>query len=229
MENTEKELILDFDSSFLTFIVKNYANYGRFQIDSKCTIQSANGQEKYYVLHPVMACNVFEGSQLIKNPAYRFQAVFSKKHFKIFRAYPETGRQNNTFGTLESEFEGIEMGIHEREMTLLDSSKDIVNFAKTQGRICGKISFDDMQGSDSRSITIDFPVRHINTNPVKELFQVEAGTVALPDYTLGGKSEINSIFLYYIAFNQLTCMDVISMPVSIIRQRECIIRLYGCN
>lgn len=227
MDTILKELFLDFDTSFLTYIVKDQSSYGRFQIDSVCSIQCENNVDKYYVLHPVMACDVYGTRQLIKEPAYRFQAVFSKTNFKIFRTYLNTVKQDNTTGTVEHEFEGIELNVHEREMFLLDGSKEICSSARSQGQIYGRISFPDGKEDNERDVTIDFPVRHINTDPVRNLFQVETGTIALPDYTVSSKNEIDLFSLYYIAFNSLTCMNTIALPVSNVKNKDCIIRLYG--
>jgi hypothetical protein len=112
MRDHIKENVFDFESSYLTYIAKDRANYGRFQIESMCAIQDNADSKQYYATNAVTACDVYGKGQLIKEPACRFQALFLKTHFKIFRTYLETLKQSDSTGAVESAFEGLELNLH---------------------------------------------------------------------------------------------------------------------
>jgi hypothetical protein len=189
-------------------------------------VRSADGIERYYVLHPVMACDVYGTGPLIKEPAYRFQAVFSKDRFRIFRTYLETGRQDDTSGPISDRFEDIEIEEHLQEMSLLGSS-EILSVAREHGRMFGQATFDQLTVPNRETVTIEFPVRHINTDSDHGAYQVETGTVALPNRSSTGNSGIDRLSICYIAFNSLTEMSILSLPVSKVTKQDCTILLYG--
>lgn len=221
--------IKDFDASFLTFAVKGHANYGRFKVESVCKITTEECEDEYYTLSPVMACNVYGKGQLIKEPAYLFQAIFSKTEFKIFRTYAGSIKTDDSSGRIESGFEGIEVEIREEEGVLLDNETDIITFAGKNGKILGRISLEDRVGKDAIGTEIDFPVRHINIKPQTGEFQVETGTIALPDFSADAAYKIDRFNIAHIAFNSLDRMDVIRMPLSKVERKTCRIKLYGVN
>lgn len=221
------EQITDFDSSFFTYAVRDGGNHGRFQIDSVCNVQNGSGTERFFVLHPVMACDVYGTGGLIKEPAYRFQAVFSTTQCKIFRTFLETGRRDDTSGPVDRDYSGIELRERRKDMTLLDGCGEIVRIARGSGQLVGRASFGEGSLPGIDSMTIEFPVRHINIDPVRDAFQVETGIVVLPHGTDSGLSFLDRMELHFIAFNTLTKMGVITLPLSKVRQLDCVIRLYG--
>jgi hypothetical protein len=219
----------DFHSSYLTFIVKKFANYGRFQIESICKIKSCKGEEQFFLLSPIMACNVYGSGQLIKAPAYMFQAIFSKSHYKIFRTYLPDMKSDNSSGVIESNFEGIELSLTKKEMVLLQGYGDVIRAARNNRTIQGRISLSEKIGNDSISITVDFPVKHINILPETNQFQVETGTIALPDPSLKTKYEVDRFFISYVAFSSLDKIDIVQIPTMKVLFKTCSINLYAYN
>lgn len=219
------EKMTDFGSSFLTYKVKEGGNHGRFQIESLTTVRSAAGTERCILLHPVLACDVYGTGMLFKQPPYRYQAIFSKDRFKIFRTYLTSGRRDDSSGTITRMFSGIKFSERRRDAILLEDGSKIVSWAGEDGVIVARAAFD--QGAEH--VTVEFPVRHINTDPTRSVFQVEIGTVALPVVSDPSLSVIDRMEIHYLAFNTLTAMSVLSLPAAPARRQDCTIRLYGCG
>jgi hypothetical protein len=219
----------DIYSSYLTFIVKNLENYGRFQIESVCKIRSHRGEEQYFLLPPVVACNVYGGGQLIKEPAYMFQAIFSKSQYKIFRTYLPDMKSDNSSGLIESNFEGIELNLKKKGMVLLKGNKDIIRVARDNRKMQGRIFLTDKIENANKDIAVDFPVKHINTLPETNQFQVETGAIAFPDFSIKTELEIDQFYISYIAFNSLDKIDIVQFPTMKVLFKNCSTNLYEYN
>lgn len=224
----KKAIVEDLYSSYLTFIVKNFVNYGRFQIESICRIKNNENETEYYLLSPVIACNVYGVDQLIKNPPYMFQAIFSKTHYKIFRTYLPDMRSDDNTGLIKENFEDIELDLKRREMVLLKDDAEIIKAARDHRRIQGElVLFDHDWKSNTGDISVDFLVKHINVHPGTGRFQVETGTIALPEALIKSDTEIDQLRICFIAFNTINKVDIVQLPGMKVLSRDCSITVYG--
>jgi hypothetical protein len=173
----------------------------------------------------VFACDVFGTGGLFKDPPYRFQAAFSADRFRIFRTSPGSGERHDSSGAITSSFEGIELCDRRRDMRLLENGREIIRCARANGTIVAQASFEHGRVT----VTVEFPVRHINADPERGAFQVETGTVALPAGPDRGRSALDQLEVHYVAFNTLTWMSVLPLPDGPARRLDCAIRLYGCG
>ena len=214
----------DFDRSFLTYCTKDGVNHGRFQICASCAISGPGGEDLYFLTHPVIACTVYGGDTLIKEPAYRFQAVFSKTRYKIFRTILVSGQQQDSSGQVAQEFSDMEIHAAHRTIQLLDENAAIVDHAARNACLQARLS---LQGTGGCSVRIEFPIRHINFDPVRARFQVETGTVALPNLLAPATGDPDSLFIFYLAFSELTRAEAIELPHSPVRELCCTIGLYS--
>ncbi len=224
------EFILeDLDNSFLAFTVKDFINYGTFQVESSCMVNDLAGKRKYYLLSPVMACNVYGKDGLIKTPSYIYQAVFSDRHYKIFRTYLPDMRPDNSWGRLEELFEDITTGIKTCAMTLLENNEAVIRSVQENRKIYGTLNYQEYIGKNERDIFITFPVKHINVHPPKNMFQVETGTIAVPYLSEGRGSECGSFELCFIAFQKRNRVEFSKVPDTTVLRKTCRVELYAYN
>jgi hypothetical protein len=214
----------DFDRSFLTYCTKDGNNHGRFQICASCVISGPEGESLYFLTHPVMACTVYGNGKLIKEPAYRFQAVFSKTRYKIFRTFLVSGEQQDSSGQVVQDFSDMQIYAAHRTIQLLDDNATIVTHAAKNACLQARLT---LQGTEERSVLIEFPIRHINFDPARARFQVETGTVALPDLLAAATGDPHCLYIVYLAFSEMTRADALTLPHSPVRELCCTINLYS--
>lgn len=213
--------LFDFDASFLTYITREQANHGMFQIACICTVHDAEGRTCYYLTHAVAACDVYGTGRLIKEPSYRFQALFTNTRYRIFRTFMKDQRQDDSAGMVENLFQGLELNARQRRAVELRTGQEIVSFARSGGKLGCRIV---LEPERRRKVEIEFPVRHINLDPANNRFQVETGTVVVP---VEGKSSMDDFSICYIAFNTLDSFDAIAIPSSQVFTKAGAIHLYG--
>jgi len=191
---------INFNNSFVTWLSIPENSYGRFEIEAKCTIKNGkeNDRSEYLLLAGVMACNVYAENDLIIDPAFMFQAVFSKKEFKIFRTHAIFSPEADSYGRIGEKFKKIDIHLDKCEATEILSAEEIIESTLRNERIVGMIEYYDKQSNSQ--IQLEFPVKHINVQKEKKQYQVETGPVTIPEKKSKGDL-INNLNLAYIAFN----------------------------
>ena len=217
------ETIYDFDNSFITFVVKGYSNYGRFKLESVTTVHKGEQEDEYILLSPVMACDVYGKGSLFKEPPYLYQALFSNSHYKIFRTYLPSMRQDNSSGRIEEIFEGLNKCLKSRKAHRLTDKNEVIAAAMANRPLSARITFENLSGFD---VSTEFPIKHINVHPEREVFQVETGMVAITDVNNSVFRDIDSFNISYFAFSSFTQTDMAFFPGLEIFNKECSVSLY---
>jgi hypothetical protein len=218
------ETIYDFEKSFITFVVKGYSNYGRFKLESVTTVRKGDVEEKFILLSPVMACDVYGKESLFKDPPYLYQALFSNNHYKIFRTYLPGMRQDNNSGCIEELFEGLEKCFMNKEALRLTDNKEIIAATMANRPLTARMTFENINGFN---ISAEFPIKHINVHPEREVFQVETGTAAFPNITNNAMNKIENFNVLYLAFSSFLQIDMSLFPESNSFRKKCCISLFA--
>ena len=170
---------IDFSSSWLTWLTKKEKSYGRFQLDAACTIRdiSRNKVSKYYLSNAVIAGNVYAKNNLVKKPVYLFQIAASNELHVIFRTFVSHANEQSHLYENTALFEEVKFRIVKKEAIQLRDFDEINFYFQHHKSISALISYS--LGQDCR-IEIEFPIKHINIQKERRLFQVETGPVLIP-------------------------------------------------
>lgn len=218
------ESIVDFDNSFATFIVKGSSSYGRFRLESVTTVRRGNLSEEYLLLAPVMACDVYGNGRLFREPPYMYQALFSGENFKIFRTYLPGMRQDNSNGRVEELFEGLKKSLRTKDAHRLSDKNEVISAAMAHKPLSARIMF---KGVSDSTVSVEFPIKHLNVHPDQEAFQVETGTVAIPDVDECAMHRTDGYNVAYVAFNSFDAADILVFPQGITFRKECIVSIFA--
>ena len=75
----------------------------------------------------------------------------------------------------------------------------LIRAVRAQRILNARISYrDEARGL---TVTLEFPIRTINVEPTKRLFQVDAGPLALPDLETWDGAMVSRVFLAHAAFS----------------------------
>ena len=206
---------LDYGRSFI--LGNGPQNEVRFWVESRTRIiDEETGQHKDYV--QTGSCkseDTFAAKNLFYQDNYDFMPIFGPDGGIIFR------RKAHLTSGYKSCLPAIEMWNGQKyrlaegqKITELKSNREI---CEATYRFVPIVSQTEIwnQATKLRSI-IECPVKTLNTNRQRDLYQVDTGPIALPDLSRRYKRFVDSIRLAFVAFNAPDFADfVIESPTSI--------------
>jgi hypothetical protein len=197
-EKIRFQKVTDLNQTFVTWQTKENL-YGRFSVESACHIYDTdkNNTASYYLTSGVMACKVFEDENMISNPPYLFQGIFSKDEYYILRSSQGKANVKDTYG------------INNLGFLSLTIDAPLVSYQEIDYEQINSVLADNcyVQASQllsdattSQTYLLEFPVKHININNSSNQYQIETGPVIIPFPSHHG---ISSMQTAYIAANQM--------------------------
>ena len=182
---------IDFSCSSVRWITKEIRSHGAFSIESVLRILARDGheEESFALGAGVLAGNMYVPQGLVKQPLYHFQLAASAARHVIYRTYAEatSGAQlasaarpaeNDTSGLNEQVFELLDFHIARENAHRLEAYADIAHHYERHAVFTAVIGFPLAR---SRRMELEFPVKHLNLLPQREMFQVETGPVLFAD------------------------------------------------
>ena len=216
---------IDFSDSYLTWLTRKGASYGRFQVESTCTIRCFDLEktETYYLAPAVIAGNVYAQNDLVKQPVYLFQIAASKQRHAIFRTFASHSDDQNSFDNNSDLFEEVELHITKKEAAVLKDFDSIDFHFRNHSTMTARMCYDT---KPNLQIEIEFPIKHINIQREKRLFQVETGPILIPSEPPSGRlSKVKGQYYFNIAFvhfNRSDCAEItLNMPTFIGQETIC--------
>lgn len=198
MDNTDHAT--DFSASFCTWLLHDQPSYGRFGIESLLRIEGET-PARYLLASAVMAGRVYASGPLIHEPAYEFAAVFSDSDHKIFRTYALDGSVSDEHGALPKKFKAVSMHVVSRPVSRLAGNDEIARAALDNATLVARAEFDSWPGGCR--VVAEFPVKHINIQTARCVFQVETGPVLVADPFAGAAPTVDNLLQAYVFFNRL--------------------------
>jgi hypothetical protein len=213
--------IVDYSRSYLFFTTKGRTNTARLMVEARCEVidEKQGAAEEFFFFASCKAEDTYAPRRLFKEPNYDFCGIFSAAEFKIFRTHALFERDENSSGSIESTFEGARLLIRREERAqVLEGSRAIIE-ATLQGLpLVGRTEIRDE--SRRLRVTLEYPVKTMNVNPEKGMFQVDTGPIPFPaeDAPLGSRP-IERMRLAFVAYNALdTAEIIIQQPTPIFRE-----------
>ena len=192
---------IDFGRSFATWLTHDQS-YGRWMLNARLSLVAPNGElvETYYLTNGVMAGRVYAESDLVVDPAMDFRAIFSAAEYKIFRTHApfEIGRDES--GLVRDKFKEMAFSIQRRPADIVRHVEVVIDNALRNVPMNGVI---ELGGHDDEYTTqMEFPIRHVNANTSRRMFQVETGPVLLRTEDRPGHWDIDDLDIAFTFFNR---------------------------
>jgi hypothetical protein len=196
--------MLDFSRSFLTFTTLDRGNNARIQIEARCTLADSlvGTAEKFVMIAACKAEDTYGSGQLFKQPNYDFSGVFSTTDYAIYRLFASAQDNLPESGPIGQLFAGIEI----RETALraprvMTDTAGIIQTTLDGFPLYARTTFQTLTGRFS--VTLDYPIKTMNVNPERQLFQIDTGPLPFPRIEHSPGKLIDSFVPAFVAFKSL--------------------------
>jgi len=160
---------IDFAGSWVEWQLAQPASVGRFAVDAALTVVDAAGRRDLFCLGAqVFAGEVYGQGALFRQPAYEFAAAFSATHFRIFRS-PHGGREVDEHGAIAERFVAARRELKNARCRRIDGCAAALHPRQPL------VARARLAGEGGTALELEFPVRHVNIDSQRDLFQVETG------------------------------------------------------
>lgn len=210
----------DYSRSFVTFVTKERSNNARIQVEARCTIvDNIDGsEEEYHLLASCKSEDTYGKGVLFYEPNYDFCAIFSDKEFILIRVGAPY-KPNDTIGDNEGFFEEVRRDIVMADEEVLAGNVDIVKATLDNRLLNGRTTITDPAGR--YRATIEFPIKTMNANDIRNIYQVDTGPILLPDFKSQERRMVERFDLAYIAYSKPDeAYFVIQEPISVCTTEE---------
>ncbi len=207
--------VVHFPNSYMTFTTPGRGNNARILIESRCQITdlATNTSTEYYVIASCKGEHTYAERDLFVEPNYDFSGIFSQDEFVLIRVGMNTGLEVDTRDAVSARFDAVELHIErDAEPKLLESKSDIVQSTLNHIPLVGRVQFDDPSGT--YRTMLEFPIKTINVNDIQNIFQVDTGPVAWPDWELETERIIDKLKYAYVAYNTWDFADFVVQEVT---------------
>lgn len=189
----------DYGRSYVT-TAGGAGNQPVFWLESRCRISDpATGEVRdYYQCASCKSEDTFATHDLFLDPNYDFLPVFSETESVIFRRrLPAVEAYRQV--VLDSPWGKTTPLVRTAQMRVLTTPDEIVSAIEAAVPIvCQTELRDEVSG---RTAVIEYPVKTMNMNSIRRIYQVDTGPVLLPDLTVPPDQWSARLRLAYIAFN----------------------------
>jgi len=192
----------DFSRSFVTFTTKGRGNNARIQVEARCELTDTKSgtTETFYLVASCKGEDTYGKGQLFLVPSYDFCMIYGATDYRIIRVHGNAARDNTEAGQIADRFEGVKFDIKMVEADVLPDNKAIVE-ATLAGRVVnGRTEIADPTGRFRAAI--EFPVKTMNVNDERWVYQVDTGPVLLPDFGSEKPRMVERFVLAYVAYNK---------------------------
>jgi hypothetical protein len=210
----------DFSQSFVTFATRGYENQARIQIEAVChlTDQEQGTTEDYYLVASCKAEDTHGSGVLFVTPNYDFSAIFSATEYFIIRVGVPHDLKKNSVGRNTDFFEEVRIAPMKVPGEELETSEAIVQATLANRRLNGYTEMTDPTGRFH--VTIAYPIKTINVNDRRDVYQVDTGPLLLHDPTPQKKYTVEHFRLAFIAYNEpQEAFFVIQEPTPVVPDR----------
>ena len=208
---------LDYGRSFL--VGKSPENEARFWVESRTRItdEQTGAVEDYIQAGSCKSEHTFAEKDLFMENNYDFIPVFGPNFGIIFRRPASFSKQYKICMRDRNMWGGQKYHIVEAERSEeLPTNKAVI---ESTHRCLPVVAQTEIWNAETglRAV-IEYPVKTLNINVEKNMYQVDTGPVALPDLSARHDRHVDGISLAFVAFNVADFADfVIEAPTPIYR------------
>lgn len=206
---------LDYGLSFICHSA--VVNSVRFWVESRTRIidDRTGTWTDFYQCGSCKSENTFAERDLFMKENYDFLPVFGGEDVLVFRRPASLSERYRTIKKAVEMWGEPEMKLQEggRVMELTEWNA----IASATADAIPLVAQTEVANTETRLRAImEFPVKTMNIDPEKKRYQVDTGTIALPDLTIHANPLIDALRLAFVAFNTADFADfIIEQPIAI--------------
>lgn len=192
---------IDFGRSFVTFVTRGRENNARIQIEARCEFVDArwDAPDEFFLVASCKSENTFAEGGLFRVPNYDFCGIFNEREYSIIRTHASAADDEPDVGRVAGCFDRVYAQVSRVPAEPLPTPGDVVA-ATLQGRaIVARTEIADESGRFR--CVLEYPVKTMNANDVRKVYQVDTGPVPLPDWDADVDLAVGRFRLAYVAFN----------------------------
>jgi hypothetical protein len=206
----------DFSRSFVTFVTRGRTNNARIRIEARCTVSDTQGHgaEDYFLVASCKGEDTYGAGVLFLEPSYDFCGIFSQREFMLIRVGVPY-EMKNTVGVNHEYFEEVRLDLRMVTGEELQANQAIARATLDGELLNGRTEFADESGR-WRAL-MEFPIKTMNVNDRRNLYQVDTGPVLLPDFASQKGSMVERFQLAFTAYNRADeAYFVIQEPIPVL-------------
>ena len=190
----------DFSRSFVTFV--SPINNARIQVEARCELsdQNTGATENYYLVASCKGEDTYGAGRLFLVPSYDFCMIYSSQDFMIIRTHSNAERDNTTVGDNQGHFLDVNFHIAMVKAEELGNNEDIVQATLAPRILNGRTEIADATGR-YRAL-LEFPIKTMNVNDQRHIYQVDTGPILLPDFTSEKERRVERFQLAFVAYSK---------------------------
>ncbi len=219
-------ICLDYARSFVC--TNGPANAPQFWVESRCTLidEATGAAEEFYQCASCKSEHTFAEKDLFQDPNYDFLPVFGREDVAIFRRrafrnenYVQYVKSGNIWG-------GPRFMV--REANGAREAKDGAEIVRAAMAGVPFVSRTEVRNeATGMRAVVECPVKTMNVNEARGIYQVDTGPVLFPDLTRRYERKVESLRLAFVAFNAPHFADfVIEQPTPIVRDGKEVCEVY---
>ena len=152
---------------------------------------------------------------LFTKPNYDFSAIFSRKDYRLIRQHASASNNNPSVGAIPDFFDDVVFHIQPaRQPQVLGRSGDIVQATLKNRILVGRTELTLKDGKIQA--ILDYPIKTINVNDQKTLFQVDTGPLLYPNLDSPHTRTIEAFEHAFLAYKTFDRAEFISLQPTFI-------------
>lgn len=205
---------IDFQNSSLTWLTEGEESYGRFALESLCSLRNElTGTTNAYCLGAeVLVGYVYGNDELVIRPNYLFQIAASRTDHTIFRTYLWHRPERDSAGKNAGLFTEMNLRVVKRGAVVLHDFAAIEQHFHKHSQFSARVS---LPQDGTTVVEIEFPVKHMNLHRTRGCFQVETGPILFPTKIHARWDTDLSIPEFNAAFIHFNRFDGIEMTLKV--------------
>jgi len=207
--------VYDYGRSFVTFVTHGRRNNARLQVESVCRLHDEQtGKTTDYVFYASCKSEyTFAEKDLFIEDNYDFCGIFSQEEFVIFRTHSTHTDGFRQEGLWRDKFEDVKFDLVQVEGEVLDTNREIVQASLDCVPLIGRV---EIEGG-SLKVLLEFPIKTMNANDIEDIYQVDTGPLAFPDFAADVGLHIKRLSPAYVAYNVPDFADfVVQQPLPVV-------------
>lgn len=208
--------VLDYGRSFVTFVTPGRGNNARLQVESVCSlVEVETGRVRdYFFFASCKSEDTYAPRELFYRDNYDFCGIFSEEEYAIFRTRAIHHEGFREEGEWRKRFEEVRQQIVRVEAQELEEDAQIVRTTLEGVPLVGKVEF--ASPDNTYGIYLEFPIKTMNVNDIKMIWQVDTGPLPYPDFSRPANRLIERLWPAYVAYNARHFADfILQQPLPI--------------
>ncbi len=193
--------VCDYGRSFVTFVTEGRGNNARLQVESVCRLTdlSSGVTQEYLFFASCKSEHTFAERDLFHEDNYDFCGIFSEDEYAIFRTHSTHTERFREEGLWRDRFKEVVRHVLLVEGDVLADSADVVAASLRNVPLVGQVEI--ASEYETLQALIELPIKTMNANDIRNVFQVDTGPVAFPDFGLDVRRHIERLSPTYVAYN----------------------------